>query len=397
MNDVKTFFKSKFKILPVSVVHAPGRLELIGNHTDYNEGLVMALAIDKHISMAAAPRKDGKIELVSSSFPKSTTFFLDKLVKDKAAPWANYVKGVLDQLRKAGVHFSGFSAAIHSTLPIGAGLSSSAALEVATALTVRELYPYKLLQNGVGEPPKRGKSGKLPKLKTAERLLLAKLCQRAENQFVGVNCGLLDQVSSLFGKAHHAVMIDCQSLTVETVPMVGEVAVVVCNSGVKHELVGGEYNERRQMCEAAAKALGVRALRAIDPPRLEANKSKLSERAYQCAYHVVGENFRVAAGEKALRAGDFTQFGEFMFQSHETSRHYFKNSTEELDLLVDLAHKHPAILGARLTGGGFGGATINLVKRDGLESFKAYMAKEYEKKSGHKLEPMVCQIADGAE
>jgi len=237
----------------------------------------------------------------------------------------------------------------------------------------------------------------LPTIKPDERLALAKLCQAAENKFVGVQCGLLDQISSLYGKAFHAIMIDCQQLSVERVPMIGEVAVVVCNSGVKHALVGGEYNELRQQCEAAAKALGVPALRAVDPATLKASKGKLTQRQYECAFHIVGENYRVLHGDKALRAGDFAQFGHFMFQSHESSRDSFKNSAPELDLLVDIAHLHPSIYGARLTGGGFGGATINLVKRDSADLFIAYMAAEYARRSGVQIEPMLCQIVDGAE
>jgi len=392
----ETLFKQTFGFPPTVVVQAPGRLELIGNHTDYNAGLVMSVAVDKHISIAASPRTDGIIELVSSAFEGRETFSAQDLRKNPAAPWANYVKGVLDELRKRKIGFSGFNAAIHGTLPIGAGMSSSAALEVATALAVRRLFPYSPSDTGSAVPPKRAKDGSLPPLKQEEKLSLAKICQAAENKFVGVNCGLLDQISALFGKASHAISIDCQSLTVGNVPMVGDIAIVVCNSNVKHALVGGEYNELRQQCEDAAKALGVKFLRAIDPQTLAANKSKLTERQYQCAYHVVGENHRVVFGDRALRAGDFAQFGQFMFQSHESSRDFFHNSTKELDLLVDIAREHPAILGARLTGGGFGGATINLVKRGGVDSFMAFMASEYEKRSGHKSAPLLCQIVDGA-
>ena len=396
MITAESLFKQKFAQPPTFVVQAPGRLELLGNHTDYNAGLVMSIAVDKYIQIASSPRTDGKIELVSSAFPKSELFFANDLKKNPEATWAHYVKGVLEELRKRNVSFNGFNAAIHGTLPIGAGMSSSAALEVATALTVRDLYPYSVNDTTSKAPPARDAKGKLPDLKSDERLSFAKICQAAENKYVGVNCGLLDQISSLFGKAAHAISIDCQSLTVANVPMVGDIAVVVCNSNVKHALVGGEYNELRQQCEESAKALGVKFLRAIDPKALEANKSKLTPRQYQCAYHIVGENQRVTAGEIALRANDFAQFGQYMLQSHESSRDFFHNSTKELDLLVAIARKHPALLGARLTGGGFGGATINLVKRDGAQAFMDYMAKEYEKQSGHKSVPMLCQIVDGA-
>jgi galactokinase len=397
VNEATNLFKAKFGHRPTHGVRAPGRLELLGNHTDYNDGLVMSVAIDKYIAISSSPRTDGKIELVSSAFPAVEKFSIGNLSKNPAAPWANYVKGVLEQLRQHSIHFGGFNAAIHGTVPIGAGLSSSAALEVATALTVRQLYPYTVTETGSTVPPRRDKLGRLRALKNPERLCVAKLCQAAENKFVGVQSGLLDQISSLFGKAFHVILIDCRDLSVNRAPMIGETSLVVCSSGVKHSLVGGEYNELRQQCEAAARALGVKALRAVDAKMLQANKSKLTEREYQCAYHIVGENQRVIYGEKALREDDFEQFGQYMFQSHESSRDFFKNSTAELDLLVELAREHPATYGARLTGGGFGGATLNLVKRPAVQTFMEYMAAEYEKRSGHKITPLLCQIVDGAE
>ncbi len=395
MSDVQTLFKRHFNYPATHVVRAPGRLELLGNHTDYNEGLVMSLAVDKYIHMASSPRSDGKIELVSAAFPERELFWMSELKKNPAAPWADYVKGVLEQLRKRGVHFTGFSAAISGDIPMGAGMSSSAALEVATALTIRRLFPFSLSETGAIVPPKRNQKGELPPLPSKEKLHLAKLCQAAENQFVGVQSGLLDQISSLFGKAWHVMSIDFRFLTVEHAPLTGE-AIIVCNSGVKHSLVGGEYNELRQSCESAAQKLGAKSLRSVDLKFLEANKSKLTAREYECAHHVVSEIARVAAGDRALRADDHAEFGQYMFQSHESSRDFLKNSTPELDLLVELAREHPACLGARLTGGGFGGATINLVSHHQAESFIEHMARQYEKRTGHKLQPVVCQIVDGA-
>ena len=394
--EVQKLFKEKFGYTPTHLVKAPGRLELLGNHTDYNQGLVLSLAVDKYIYIASSPRSDVRVELVSSAFREWEKFSLGEFKKNPAAAWSDYVKGVLWQLRKHRVHFSGFNAAIHGTLPMGAGMSSSAALEVATALTIRELFPYTVTDTASTVPPKRTPRGELRKLRPDEKLNLAKICQAAENQFVGVNCGLLDQISSLFGKAFHAIEIDCQHLTVNHVPMIGEIAIFICNSGVKHELVGGEYNELRRQCESAAKALGVKSLRAVEPKMLTAKKSKLSEREYQCAYHVVGEIQRVIFGERALREDDFAQFGQYMFQSHESSRDFFHNSTPELDLLVEIARGHPATLGARLTGGGFGGATINLVHRAAIEPWCEHMSMEYEKRSGHRMVPLHCQITDGA-
>jgi galactokinase len=396
MLEIQELFAEEFGVPPQSVVQAPGRLELLGNHTDYNEGLVMALAIDKYIGMAAAPRADGKIELVSSAFTGRESFRSTEISPDPRAPWANYVKGVLVQLRELGVTFGGFNAAIHGTIPMGAGLSSSAALEVATALTIRNLFPYRVTEAGLQASPARDGRGALPPLLPEEKLALAKICQAAENQFVGVLCGLLDQISSLFGKAHHVVQIDCRDLTVNQTPMVGEVEVVVCNSGVNHALVAGEYNELRRQCETAAQALGVKSLRLVDPPMLDASQARLSPRQYQCAYHVVGENQRVRWGENALRCGDFRLFGKYLYQSHESSRDYFHNSCAELDQLVALARQAPGCLGARLTGGGFGGATINLVRQPQVRQFTDYMAEAYRPPQGKVLEPMICQVVDGA-
>jgi len=370
-------------------------LELLGNHTDYNQGLVMSVAVDKYIHIASSPRNDGKIELVTSSFPEREAFWANDFKKNPAAPWANYVKGVLEQLRKRGVNFNGFNAAITGDIPMGAGMSSSAALEVATALTVRRLYPFGLSETGLSTPPARDSRGELPSVPLQEKLFFAKLCQAAENQFVGVQSGLLDQISSLFGKAWHVMSIDFQSFKVEQAPIVGE-AIIVCNSGVKHELVGGEYNELRQNCESAAQKLGAKSLRSVELKTLEANKAKLTTREYQCAKHVVSEIQRVVAGERALRDDDHRQFGQYMFQSHESSRDFLKNSTAELDLLVKLARSHPGCLGARLTGGGFGGATINLVAHHQAESFMRQIANEHEDETGHKLQPILCQIVDGA-
>ena len=390
-------FKKNFGYTPTHLVAAPGRLELLGNHTDYNQGLVLALAVDKYIYMASSPRTDGKIELVSSAFDGKETFPLHELKKNPASSWADYVKGVLAQLRKHNVHFRGFNAAIHGTIPMGAGLSSSAAIEVATALTVRRMYPYTLTSTGTTVPPKPDKDGDLPPPGAQEKIQIAKLCQSAENQFVGVQSGLLDQVSSLYGKASHALELDFQNLSVEYVPMYGEIAIVMCDTGVKHQLVAGEYNELRRECEAAAQALGVKWLRSVDPVLLAANKARLTARQHQCAYHIAGEIQRVIFGARALREGDFAQFGQYLFQSHESSRDFFKNSTAELDLLVELAKAHPGCLGARLTGGGFGGATINLVEHSRTEDFMQTIAARYEERTGRKTTPVRCQIVDGAQ
>jgi len=393
--EAQKLFKQHFGYTPPHVVLAPGRLEVLGNHTDYNDGLVMAVAVDRYIFIAAGPRTDGKIELVSSAFPEPERFWMSEIKSNPATRWADYVKGVLAQLRKRGVNFSGFNAAIHGTVPIGAGMSSSAALEVAAALAVRRLYPFSLTETGATLPPKRNEKGELPPLPLIERMHFAKVCRAAENEFVGMPCGILDQVSSLFGKAWHVMNIDCRYLTVETAPIVGE-AIIVCDSAVKHELVGGEYAALRRSCESAAHKLHAKSLRSVELKDLRRSQAALAPREYECAHHVVSEIARVVAAERALGDDDHRQFGQYMFQSHESSRNFLKNSTTELDTLVELARKHPGCLGARLTGGGFGGATINLVAYHQAESFMKHMAREYAARTGHEIKPVVCQVVDGA-
>jgi galactokinase len=396
MNELRDFFQKQFGTAPTHFVQAPGRVELLGNHTDYNQGLVMALAVDKFITLAVAPRPDGIVEIHDMAFPEVARFPVDKIAKDPAISWANYPKGLLLQLQKRGVPFGGFNAAIRSTVPLGAGLSSSAAFLVATALAVRKLYPYSLTEAGAGAPPPPDAAGNLPPLDNVEKMLFARACQAAENQFVGVNCGLLDHISSLFGRAWQVILIDCLHLTVNWSPLHGDIAVVVCHSGVKHALVGGEYNDRRAHCEAAAKSLGVPSLRFATLELLQANQAELAPRDYGCALHVVGENQRVSEGSQLLRADKLAEFGPLLFASHESSRLNFLNSCPELDVLVELAKTHPGCLGARLTGGGFGGATLNLVRRHQAEDFRATMAAGYEQRTGHKLQSWICQVVDGA-
>jgi galactokinase len=393
--EVQTVFKRHFGYTPPHVVKAPGRLELLGHHTGGHEGIVITVAVDRYVHIASAPRTDGKIELVASAFPGREIFWLSELKKNPTAPWADYVKDVLAQLRKRDVHFSGFNAAIHGNIPMGAGMSSSAALEIATALTVRRLHPFSLTETGATLPPVRNARGQLPPLPRAERLHLAKLCRVSEDQFTGGQGGILGPIASLFGKAWHVINVDCRFLTIELAPMIGN-AIILCDSGVQPPPLADFYGELRRECESAARKLGAKSLRSVEFKYLQTAKSHLTPREYECASHVVGEIQRVVFAERALRDDDHRQFGQYLFQSHESARDLLKNTCPELDLLVELAREIPGCLGARLAGGGFGGATVNLVAYHQAENFMETIARQYEERTGRKLTPAVCQIVDGA-
>jgi galactokinase len=355
------------------MAHAPGRVELLGNHTDYNEGVVLAAAIDRGVTVNGEARTDGRVVLTSLALNKSVDVAIDAFDKQEEEDWANYALGVVRIFGNRGYDMRGFSMEIVSDLPIGAGLSSSAAFEVATATFLKKLFHWKL-----------------------EPLQLARLCRQVENEFVGVNCGLLDQVSSVFGKRNCAIFLDCRAETVETVPFPEEVALLITHSGVKHALVGGEYNERRERCFSAAKKLGARALRDVTSGDLEQEREKLSDLEYRRAAHVVGENERVNQGIEFLRTSNAKGFGELMFASHESSRTNFENSTAELDTLVHIAREEDGVYGSRLTGGGFGGATVSLVEAGDAQRIAKSFEKKYLEETGIECRTYLCEIDDGA-
>lgn len=361
--------------VPPASAHAPGRVELLGNHTDYNAGRVLSAAISFGIGVQGALRPDGEILLRSDFTPQPVRVPAGENLRPLTGDddWANYALGVVRELRAAGFAVGGFEASFASDLPAGAGLSSSAAMEVGTAVLLLKLLGREL-------PP----------------LELAKLCRRAENDFVGVPCGLLDQVSSVFGRRGHAIVLDCRDETVGHAPLPAGVALVVFHTNVPHRLVGGEYAERRAQCFEAARQLGVGALREVTPERLEAARGGLPDLLWRRAAHIVGEDARVGAGIERLRAGDAAAFGELMFQSHESSRVNFENSTPELDALVAVARETPGVLGARLTGGGFGGATVNLIRSDRAAAVAGALARGYRDRTGNDGRAYPCEAADGA-
>ncbi len=362
-----------FQKMSTTTAHAPGRVELLGNHTDYNEGVVLSAAIDRGVTIQGRAGANGKISLHSGTMESSVEADLAHIAPSEKTPWANYPLGVVWSFLGEKFPLGGFAAEISSDLPLGAGLSSSAALEVATAVFLKKMFGLEI-----------------------DTLRLAKLCRKAENEFVGVNCGLLDQVSSAFGKKGHAIFLDCRNETVDTIAFPSGVELLITHSGVKHALVGGEYNERRLQCFEAAEKLGAKALRDVTSVRLSEAKDALPPLAYRRAAHVVGENERVLAGIEFLKSGDVKSFGELMFQSHKSSGDNFENSTPELDALVAIARDEPGVLGSRLTGGGFGGATVSLIERNAAERISANFTKKYKDRTGHDCQTYLCEIADGA-
>ncbi len=370
---VKAEFRERFGGEPERWARAPGRVNLIGEHTDYNDGFVLPMAIDRDIWIAFRPRPDRTVRLWSLDFAQASEFSLDAVVRDPSASWSNYVRGVAWLLADRGVRLRGMDAAVQGTVPIGAGLSSSAALEVAAGLA--------LLAAAGGDMP---------------RAELALACQRAENEFVGNRCGIMDQFISALGRAGHALFLDCRSLDYRHVPLPAGYRIVVANSMVRRALVDSAYNERRAQCEQAAQALGVRALRDADEAMLESAKRHLPEVVYRRARHVVRENARVLQAVDAMRRGDAEAFGALMNASHASLRDDYEVSCRELDALVDIARRQSGCLGARMTGAGFGGCTVNLVEAGAVEAFVPALREGYRAATGLDAEIYVCDAADGA-
>jgi galactokinase len=363
------------------IFRAPGRVNLIGEHTDYNDGFVMPAALGFYTWIAAAKRDDRMLEAYSAHFNERISLSLDEdeLAGPPRRHWSDFIRGVAAVLQNAGYQLTGANLAIHGEVPLGAGLSSSASLEVATALALTSLA-------GLDVP----------------RLELAKLCQKAEHEFVGTRCGIMDQFIAVHGAAGHALMLDCRSLEYQLLPLPHELRLVVCNSMVRHELASGEYNRRRADCERGVKLLqphlpGIRALRDVEIADLEAWKQVLPMTVYRRCRHVITENQRVLAAAKALQSGEADRFGRLMYESHASLRDDYEVSCRELDLLVDLASPYPGVYGARMTGGGFGGCTVNLVKADACDSFKEQISQAYQNATGLVPELYVCEPGRGAQ
>ena len=362
-----------------NVYRAPGRVNLIGEHTDYNDGFVLPAAIDFYCWTAAAPRKDGKLVIYSENFNEAVEARLDSLSPLVKKHWANYPLGVAWALRQAGKPLTGANIYIAGEVPLGAGLSSSAAIEVAVG--------FALL--GVSGP-------------AVDRTELAQLCQKAENEFVGARVGIMDQFVSCYGRASHALLLDCRSLEYEFVKLPEDLQLVICNTMVKHEIASGEYNTRRVECEEGVRVLqkafpGIRALRDVTLPQLEDHRRSLSPTVFARCRHVITENARVKSAIEAFRRGDIEALGPLMQESHRSLRDDYEVSCKELDLMVEVAAAQPGLIGARMTGGGFGGCTINLVESAAVNNFKLRVAEEYSGKTGLTTEIYVSPASEGAQ
>jgi galactokinase len=375
---IEETFQRIFGSPPEVVVRAPGRVNLIGEHTDYNDGFVLPAAIDRHITFAGRRRGDRTVRAHSVDFQDAVEFNLDDVQHDAAHPWSNYLRGVSKFLEEDGHRLCGADVAFGGNVPRESGLSSSAALEVGAAAFWQKMIDLRL-----------------------DPVYAVKLSRRAENEFVGVPCGIMDQFISALGRQDHALFLDCRDLTYRHVPLRGDVKIVVCHSGVKRALAQSEYEVRLKQCRQAVAQLGtaglaVKSLRDVESADLETGRKTLTELLLRRARHVVTENERVIEAVKVLEDGDLERFGELMNASHISLRDDYEVSSRELDVLVELAWKQPGVLGARMTGAGFGGCTVNLVRRNAAEAFAEAVARGYQEALGLKAEVYVCQASTGA-
>jgi galactokinase len=371
-------FRTRFTGDPV-VVRAPGRVNLIGEHTDYNDGFVLPIAISRDVRIAVAPREDDRVRLYSLNFQETAEFSLGQIAFDPNAGWSNYVRGMADQLIRSGARLRGMEGVVEGNVPIASGLSSSAAMEIAAGLA------FQVTSGARVEPVE-----------------MARLAQRAENEFMGVHVGIMDQFISRLGEAGQALFIDCRSLEYRAVPLhAGDHRFVVADSQQSRELAGSAYNERRGQCEAAVQALaalspGIRALRDVDEPAFLRFGYALDTVVGRRARHVVHEDARVLTAIAALEASDLATFGALMNESHESLRFDYEVSSHALDVLVGAARQVEGCLGSRLTGAGFGGCTVSLVHKDAVAEFERQVTSLYREAVGTEPIIYVTPAADGA-
>ncbi len=381
MIDVETIreqFERHYGIHPRLIVRGPGRVNLIGEHTDYNDGFVFPAAIDRATYVAARPRDDALVHIVAVDMHDEDEFALDAPIEHSADhPWSNYIRGVVKGLLVAGHTLGGANLLITSDVPRGSGLSSSAALEVATG------YAFQLLNrlNILGEE-------------------LALLAQGAENTFVGVQCGIMDQFISALGRSDHALLLDCRDLSYRPVPLPANAQIVVCDSHTERRLSGSAYNQRREECEAAVRLFKqwypkISALRDVSVAQLREHEADLPEPVRARARHVITENDRAQRSAAALEAGDIATFGRLMNESHASLRDDYEVSIPAMDALVAAAQAVPGCYGSRMTGAGFGGCTVSLVETGAIERFKHDVAAAFRQATGRDTTIYVCRASDG--
>jgi galactokinase len=373
-------FRERFGGEPKVVVRAPGRVNLIGEHTDYNDGFVLPAAIDRYVVFAARARSDNRAVIRSISFNEDAEFTVNRGL-ESTGHWSDYVKGMVSEFRDINLRLGGFEATIAGNVPLGAGLSSSAALEMSVGRGLLELFDISM------PGPK-----------------LATVGQQAENRFVGVNCGIMDQFVSANGRRGHALYLDCRDLSFDLIPIVDEdVRIVICNSGVSRGLTESAYNDRREACEhgvrqlALATGLEFDALRDISREHLEDYRGALTEEIYARCRHVITEIERTVAAVEMLKVGDITSFGQSMAESHKSLRDDYEVSGPELDRLVEIADDVDGVYGARMTGAGFGGCIVCLTHKDAVDDLISAVEREYTAKSEHNGEVYACSAVNGVE
>ena len=377
-SDLAQHFENTFGSRP-HIFRAPGRVNLIGEHTDYNDGFVMPAAVGFSTYVAIGGSADRKLVVRSEEFPGDFEFDLDRLPEKRVGAWCDYVLGVASVLRQTGHELIGANLLVHGEVPIGAGLSSSAALEVSSALAL-----LSLTKADVPRPE------------------LAKLCRAAENNFVGAKVGIMDQFVSCMGKAGHAFLLDCRSLEYKFVPIPDGLRLVVCNTMVKHDLATGAYNTRREECEEGVRYFakldpGIRALRDVPLSILDQHSDDLPATIWKRCSHVIRENQRTLDAARALNDGDLIKVGRLMHESHCSLRDLYEVSCRELDLMVEAAQGLPGFCGGRMTGGGFGGCTVNLVREENAGEFAKQIADRYRQATGIHPQVYLCSAEDGAQ
>ncbi len=380
--DIVQLFREKFSQEPSLVVRAPGRVNLIGEHTDYNEGYVLPVAIDREMMIAARLNGGENVRLFSRDYGELDTFAVNEIEPHPNCDWTNYMRAVLKTFQNEGYSIPAFDAVLSGDIPQGAGLSSSAAFEVAVAWMLKQFLELDISDSQ-----------------------LALLCQRAENEFVGVQCGIMDQFISVMGKAESAVMIDCRSLQCKTVPLPladKQLSIVITNSGVRRGLVDSAYNERRLSCQQGAKELArllnrpeIKSLRDVRLDEFIAISSSLPVGLSKRCHHVISENERVLLAVAALENDDLEDFGQLMNASHESLKNFFEVSCPEIDFLVESAQTHEGVLGSRITGGGFGGCTVTLMPESSLVSYLSNVVPRYERHTGCKADVYVSRPSAG--